>query len=294
MTFDLLVAGKLAVDELSFQGRSHPPVLGGSATHVSFAATTVGSKVAVVSAIGEDFPPAFLQALEAKGVNLSGVTHRKGRSSHFWADFASNGSMNTYRMHFGVGNHLSMQHFTRLSEKVRAIHLGILPPYLQRKLIKKIHGTGKLLSMSTIFHQAQRLRDKILPQLPFLDILFLNTSEATFLANQENLHGAIEHLGDLVPLVVVTQGREGCMVNQNGTIRHVSSYQVKEVDATGAGDSFAGAFIASYLQDENIDKAAKWGNAAGALNVQKIGSRCLLNATRQDLVDLMNNPPYRD
>jgi sugar/nucleoside kinase (ribokinase family) len=67
----------------------------------------------------------------------------------------------------------------------------------------------------------------------------------------------------------------------------VASYHSKEVDVTGAGDSFAGAFIASYLQDRDITLAAKWGNAAGAINVQGVGCTSLLKATRSDLEKLV-------
>jgi sugar/nucleoside kinase (ribokinase family) len=288
VTVDIVVAGKLAIDELSFEGTPHPPVLGGSAAHVALAAATVGAKVAIVSSIGDDFPTRFLDVLESKGIDLSGVVQRKGKSSHFWANFTKEGIMTNYRLHFGVGNNLSFRRLSRLAEHTRAIHLGILPPYLQRKIVHRFQNQGKLLSMTTIFHQAQTLRDEILPQLPLLDVLFLNAKEAAFLAQVSDVLKAIQHLGNLVPLVVVTQGPEGCMVNHQGQIRHIPSFPTQEVDATGAGDSFAGAFLANYLHTGDIDVAAKWGNAAGALNVREVGCRCLQQATRKDLEVLVH------
>ncbi len=287
MTIDLLVAGKLAIDELTFRGMPHPPVLGGSAAHVALAASTVGAKVAIVSSIGKDFPRKFLRMLASKGIDLSGVVEREGQSAHFWAGFADDGSMTNYALRFGVGNQLSQQHFSRLVKETRAVHLGILPPYLQRRFIRRVKGSERLLSMTTIFHQAQTRRDRILPQLPSLDIIFLNAEEALFLTGDEDLNLAVKDLGELVPLVVVTQGSEGCIINQRGKIRHVSSFPVKEVDSTGAGDSFAGAFLASYIDDRDIIQAAKWGNAAGAMNVQEIGCNSLFRATRQDLRELI-------
>ena len=287
MTIDLVVAGKLAIDELSFEGTPHTPVLGGSAAHVAIAAATLGSKVAIVSAIGNDFPPKFLQMLESKDVDLSGVRKKPGRSSHFWADFTQNGKMNSYQLHFGVGNQLSFRSFSERIKKAQAVHLGILPPHLQRALIKRVHGKNKLLSMTTIFHQAKTLRNEIMPQLPFLNILFLNSAEAMFLTQLDDPRQAIAHLGELVPIVVVTQGSDGCLVNHKGKVQHVASYHSKVVDVTGAGDSFAGAFLASYLQDEDIKLAAKWGNAAGAINVQGVGCTSMLKAERTDLEQLV-------
>jgi len=141
--------------------------------------------------------------------------------------------------------------------------------------------------LTTIFHQAKTLRKQILPQIPFLDILFLNSAEASFLTQLDDPRKAIEYLGELVHIVVVTQGSDGCLVNHQGTIHQVASYYSNEVDGTGAGDSFAGAFIANYLQDSDIKLAAKWGNAAGAINVQGVGCTSLLKAKRNDLEKLI-------
>jgi sugar/nucleoside kinase (ribokinase family) len=291
VTFDLVVAGKLSIDELSFKGMETKPVLGGSAAHVALAAATMGSKVAIVSSIGDDFPLRFIRVLESKGIDLSGVVHIKGKSSHFWADFASNGTMTNYNLHFGVGNQLSFRHYNRLIKRTRAVHLGILPPYLQRALINRVYQKGPLLSMTTIFHQAQTLRNKIVPQLRYLDILFLNAKEAMYLTGTSDTLEAITLLGAQVPLVIVTQGPDGCMVYHENTIQHVDSYKVREIDATGAGDSFAGAFLASYLKEKDIQKAAIWGNAAGAFNVQDLGCTNLAKATRQDLESLVYSSP---
>ncbi|MFX1299969.1 MAG: carbohydrate kinase family protein [Promethearchaeota archaeon] len=287
MTIDLVVAGKLAIDELSFEGTPYTPVLGGSAAHVAIAAATLGSKVSLVSTIGNDFPPIFLQMLESKGIDLSGVRQLPGRSAHFWADFTKNGKMNSYKLHFGVGNQLSLGSFSNRTKNAQAVHLGILPPHLQRALIKRVQGKNKLLSMTTIFHQAKALRNEIMLQIPFLDILFLNSVEAMLLTQLDNPKMAIEHLGELVPIVVVTIGSDGCLVNHQGKVKHVVSYHSNEVDVTGAGDSFAGAFLASYLQDNDIIQAAKWGNAAGAINVQGVGCTSLLKAKRNDLEQLV-------
>ncbi|MFX1564248.1 MAG: carbohydrate kinase family protein [Promethearchaeota archaeon] len=282
-----MVAGKLSIDDLAKSGKRFPPVLGGSAAHAALAAATAGCQVAIVASIGNDFPPKFIDILRSKGIDLSGVVKRVGSSSHFMADFESDGSMSRYGLRFGVGNQLSLKHYSRLTEEAQAVHLGILPPHLQKKLLKRVSHGDKLLSMTTIFHQARQYRDRILPQLPFLDILFLNEEEARILSNQNEILQAIELLGNTIPLVVVTQGSKGCLINESGQISHVPSFSVEEVDQVGAGDSFAGAFLASYIKDGDVHVAAKWGNAAGALNVSAIGSTRMASATRNDLLSLI-------
>ena len=49
------------------------------------------------------------------------------------------------------------------------------------------------------------------------------------------------------------------------------SFKASEIDPTGAGDSFGGAFIVGYLAGWDLKKAAKFANAVGALKVEFFG-----------------------
>lgn len=51
----------------------------------------------------------------------------------------------------------------------------------------------------------------------------------------------------------------------------VPSFKVQEVDPTGAGDCFGGAFTALWLQGEDIHRALTIAAAAGALAVTRRG-----------------------
>jgi sugar/nucleoside kinase (ribokinase family) len=288
VTADLVVAGKLAIDELAIMNHHYQSVLGGSAAHCALAAATVGCSVAVVATIGTDFPSEFIYQLRAKKVDLSGVDQREGRSPWFQASFAPDGLMKDYAFRFGVGNQISLRTFRKRVSQAEAVHLGILPPHLQRKLLQGANRYECIRSMTTIAHQLKQHRERILPQLPLLDILFLNAEEAQILSDETNTAGAIEELGRQVPLVIVTQGDEGCLINNQGSVLQVPGIPIPQpVDFTGAGDSFAGAFLATYLQSGNVQLAAKWGNAAGAINVQAIGSTGIVAARRQDIERLV-------
>ena len=51
-------------------------------------------------------------------------------------------------------------------------------------------------------------------------------------------------------LVAVTLGRDGALIgNENGIVK-AEGFSSHAVDTTGAGDSFWGGFLASYLQEE--------------------------------------------
>jgi 2-dehydro-3-deoxygluconokinase len=54
--------------------------------------------------------------------------------------------------------------------------------------------------------------------------------------------------------------------------RHIPSRLVKAVDATGAGDTFDGAFLAEWLKSGDPFQAAHYANAAAALSTQGYGA----------------------
>ena len=53
----------------------------------------------------------------------------------------------------------------------------------------------------------------------------------------------------------------------------ITAQMVRELrDATGAGDSFAGAAIFGYLNGLSLRQIGTLGNAAGAAKIQKLGT----------------------
>jgi 2-dehydro-3-deoxygluconokinase len=52
----------------------------------------------------------------------------------------------------------------------------------------------------------------------------------------------------------------------------LSAYPVQAVDATGAGDCFAGNLLARLAAGQSLAEAARYANAAAALSVQGHGA----------------------
>jgi sugar/nucleoside kinase (ribokinase family) len=72
-------------------------------------------------------------------------------------------------------------------------------------------------------------------------------------------------------VVVVKRGAEGASVISKGQRHDIAPHRVNEIDPTGAGDGFCGAFIALLAQARPPEKAAILANAAGALSVTRRG-----------------------
>lgn len=74
-----------------------------------------------------------------------------------------------------------------------------------------------------------------------------------------------------VPVVAVTRSSRGARVFERGVLREMAAYPAEEVDATGAGDTFATGFLVRYRETEDVAEAARFGAAAASLSVAGVG-----------------------
>lgn len=74
-----------------------------------------------------------------------------------------------------------------------------------------------------------------------------------------------------VPIVAMTESRRGAQLFFEGRWRHMSAFPEAEVDPTGAGDTFATAFLIRLHETGDPDEAARFGAAAASLSVGGIG-----------------------
>jgi sugar/nucleoside kinase (ribokinase family) len=72
--------------------------------------------------------------------------------------------------------------------------------------------------------------------------------------------------------VVVKLGAEGCAVFSSGEEFRVPAFEIEVLDTTGAGDCFAGAYLAALQRGCPAREAARIANAAGALSVRRVGA----------------------
>ena len=186
------------------------------------------------------------------------------------------------------------------------------------KDIKCLHIMGSALSISNSSHEAcekaikiarkknpkvvisfdPNLRPEMLdldlilkicrPVLKKTEVLLPSGEEAEILANSKGSFKACQNLLEMGPkLIVLKQGKEGCIVftkeNYNGI--KVKGLKVDEIDPTGAGDSFGGAFLIGYLMRWDLIKIARFANVVGALKVQNFGP--MPNTSYREVIEFL-------
>lgn len=133
---------------------------------------------------------------------------------------------------------------------------------------------GAILSLDTadpfVVHT---IRDLVLEVVEeHVDILFVNAEEARGLTDEEP-ERAIRRLAERhVGIVVVKLGAQGSLVLSEGTVRHVEPWRVRAVDTTGAGDTYAGAFLFGLSRGWDVERAGQLASRVAALTVSQIGA----------------------
>ncbi len=72
--------------------------------------------------------------------------------------------------------------------------------------------------------------------------------------------------------VVLKLGDQGALCSDGQERQRIEAYKVQAVDATGAGDCFAGNLLARLSCGDSLVEAARYANAAAALSVQQYGA----------------------
>jgi 2-dehydro-3-deoxygluconokinase/2-dehydro-3-deoxygalactonokinase len=109
--------------------------------------------------------------------------------------------------------------------------------------------------------------------LRFVDILFLDDDEARLLLGVSEPDAVFKELNSRFGIgrVVLKLGLEGSIVNWDGKVVRVNAYRVPVKDPIGAGDAYAGVFLASILKGLSPEESARRASAAAAMVVMVRG-----------------------
>ncbi|HEX6138963.1 MAG TPA: ribokinase [Candidatus Limnocylindria bacterium] len=124
-------------------------------------------------------------------------------------------------------------------------------------------------------------------------LLIPNEHEALALIGAASLDQAVERLAAAgIGRLVVTRGARGALVVDGRERFDLPAVPVQAVDATGAGDTFAGVLATWLAEGAPLADAAAAANAAAAVSVTAAGARAGM-PTRERIEALMRSRGYR-
>ncbi len=288
MSAGLLVVGSIALDSVATPFGQTADAPGGSAVFFS-AAGAILHPVQVVGVVGTDFPLDALKTLEARGVDLSGVERAPGESFRWKAKYSYDlSSRETLETRLGVFADFRPKLPPRFQDS-RYVFLGNIDPELQLGVLDQVKSP-ELVACDTMNYWIHSKRDVLLELLRHTDILMVNDSEARELSGDWNIYRAARWiLGHGPRMTVLKQGEHGALLVSSDATFKVPAYPLQEVfDPTGAGDAFAGGFMAYLaatddLSPGNLRRAMVYGAAMGSFAVEKFGIQGLAGVTLADV-----------
>ena len=273
----LIVLGTVALDNVKTPYGSRKNLLGGSATHCAISARLF-TDVGIVGVVGKDFPNRHLDLLKRKKIDLNSLEIVKGETFRWTGQYS--GAMNeaqTLCTKLGVLPSFKPK-ITSQQRHAKYVFLANVDPDAQSHLIDLMHSP-KLIGLDSMNFWINNARKKILKLLKRVDIYFANDQEARDLSGEHNLIKAAKKLKILGPkMVVIKKGEHGVLFYGSNFMFLIPGFPIDQViDPTGAGDTFAGAFM-GYLTCVNkfdqhtLRRAVCYGVSVSSFNVQGFGS----------------------
>lgn len=253
---------------------------GGKGANQAIMAAKLGSKVVMVSKVGdESFGAGTLENFKKNGVSTDFVYKSKEEFSGVAPIFVTPKGENSIVIVSGANNKLTAMEIEKASNDIKQSSYLVCQLEIEVELSLIALRLAKKLGVSTILNPAPARSSLPEEIYKLTDIFCPNESEAELLTGKKiNSMTDIEEMAkQFVTLgaksVIITLGENGCYVLSNGVGKHISANKVSVVDSTGAGDAFVGA-LAHFL-DLGIDifESSKRASAVATISVQGKGTQ---------------------
>lgn len=139
-------------------------------------------------------------------------------------------------------------------------------------LLKKIREiSSATVSFDVGWDETGEWYEGIYELLPFIDIIFMNETEALHYTRGLSAKEAAVEFSKQCAMAVIKLGKSGSIGAKDGEVFLSRPYLVKAVDTTGAGDSFNAGFVYGFLKGEDMEQCLRIANACGAMSVTAYG-----------------------
>lgn len=254
----------------------------GTAAGTSVDMAKLGCKVIAVGAAGDDeMGNILLGIMNRYGIDTSHIKRKKGvQTSGTMLPIRPNGERPALHV---MGTNATFCFEDVPQEVVRNanfVHIGgfyLMPKFDGEGTVEtlKVAREGKAITtMDILGVKQEKMAEKILPAMPYLDYFMPNLEEAQMITGLTDL----DELSDFflnagAKNVVLKMGARGSFIkNKQGMRLRIPAFKVNVVDTTGCGDAWSGGFITGLSRGMNIQESAVLGSACGSLVATGLGS----------------------
>jgi len=262
----LLIIGFTNIDENRVLNKKMTILPGGAGYFVALAASRVYQPVGLVTRIGLDFDPTFLYSrVLHEGIKY--IKNKKTSRSIQTYFSASDLSQRDITLKPGVSSDVCPSDIPiQWLLHAKHIHIATMPPHQQALFMSFIREKNSHITISIdtdqyLCQNQDNIRSiqKLFKQA---DMVFVNRQEYALLRDAIDRH----------PYAIVKQDKDGAILMCKGKIvTKAEISQVSVVDATGAGDVFAGIYLGCMMKGRKSDVCLKESVKAATLFVTQTG-----------------------
>ena len=288
----LTVFGTVALDTTRTPFRTETRILGGAATFASVS-SSMFTPTSIVAAVGSDMPSEHVRALSSKGIDTKGIiTIPEGKTFHYDSSFdydLSNRITNKTELGVIAGFDPVIPEEYINSDYV---YLANNDPQQNIKILRHFQKP-RLVVCDTIEFWINGSRNDVIKMIEMTDGVVINDNEARLLYKEANLAKCAKKIMSWgSEFTIIKKGENGAILfTKEGLVFPAAAFFLDEiVDPTGAGDSFAGAFLGHIARKgvtnfTTMKEAVIYGNVMGSFAVEDFGIKRLLSITKDDVDD---------
>ena len=251
----LLIVGTVAFDGIETPFGKVEKILGGSATYIGISASYFTKNSNLISVVGGDFPKNKIDLLKEHRIDCEGLELIPSEKTFFWSGkYHDNmNSRDTIATHLNVLEKFNPK-IPKKYQNCKYLMLANLMPSIQLSAIEKLNNQPKIIVTDTMNYWLDNCWDDLCKVIAQTDVLIINDEEALQLSNKNNLIDAAKKIQSMGPSsLIIKRGTEGAVLFNGKSMFPCAAFPVQTcVDPTGAGDTFAGAFIAHLNNSDDI------------------------------------------
>jgi len=292
MTVDLLCMGEPMLEFNQLPKVENRPQLyleghGGDTSNAAIAAARQGARVGMIAALGQDMPGDSFMALWAReGVDTASVSRTDRYLTGVY--FVTHDQAGHHFLHHRANSAAAMMGPGDVPEAaiaaarilyVSGISQGISASACDAVFaaIEVARRNGVSVAYDTNYRPrlwpAARAAAVMHAAMADVDYALPGIEDARALTGIEQPEAILDFYLSLGPRVVVLKmGAEGAWLATPHARVRIPAFPVEAVDATGAGDTFCGSFLARILAGDAPEAAARYASVAAALKCRGYGA----------------------
>lgn len=268
-------------------GRLYLQGFGGDTSNFAVAAARQGARTGYVSALGDDPYGRLLRALwQAEGVDQASVRSDPGAFTAIY--FVTHDEGGHHFHFFRAGSAASRYAPADLPrariERAKLLHLSGISLALSASAcdagyaaIETARAAGVAVSFDTNLRlklwSLDRARAVMSDVMRRVDLCLPSLDDISAITGLTEPDAIADHCLALGARVVALKlGAQGALVASADERHRIAPFPCTPVDATGAGDTFGGAFAARWIAGDSLLEAGRYAAAAAALSTQGYGA----------------------